>query len=177
MTEPVAGKFAYADPPYIGQSARLYGKHKDYAGEVDHAKLIPLLEDSFDGWALSCSMKSLHTILPMCPSDVKVASWIKPNTAPPMGDGYHYSWEPVIFKRLRRPVGHEWLHLVANVEQYTFREKPDNYVVGAKPEKFSHWMFRLCGLTPDDAFYDLFPGSGGVGHAWDTYCADNRMVI
>lgn len=46
-------KFAYADPPYIGQAKRLYGDHPDFAGEVDHAALIvDLLR--YDGWALSC---------------------------------------------------------------------------------------------------------------------------
>ena len=24
-------RFAYADPPYIGQAKKLYGKHRDYA--------------------------------------------------------------------------------------------------------------------------------------------------
>jgi hypothetical protein len=27
-------RFAYADPPYPGQSKRLYGEHADYAGHV-----------------------------------------------------------------------------------------------------------------------------------------------
>ena len=29
-------RFAYADPPYVGQSKRHYRTHADYAGEVDH---------------------------------------------------------------------------------------------------------------------------------------------
>ena len=28
-------RFAYSDPPYIGQAKKLYGKHRDYAGEFD----------------------------------------------------------------------------------------------------------------------------------------------
>lgn len=32
-------KIAYADPPYIG-CAHLYRDHPDYAGEVDHARLM-----------------------------------------------------------------------------------------------------------------------------------------
>lgn len=63
-------RFAYADPPYIGQAKRHYGKHPDYAGEVDHAKLIESLCSDFDGWALSLSMKSLVTVMPMCPNYV-----------------------------------------------------------------------------------------------------------
>jgi hypothetical protein len=45
MTTPI--RFAYADPPYIGQSKRLYGDHPDYAGEVDHAELIDRLMAEF----------------------------------------------------------------------------------------------------------------------------------
>lgn len=51
---------AYADPPYIGQSARHYEDHPDYAGEVDHSKLIErLLIEYPDGWALS--LFAFHT--------------------------------------------------------------------------------------------------------------------
>ena len=44
-------KIAYADPPYIG-CAHLYRDHPDYAGEVDHARLIERLERDYDGWIL-----------------------------------------------------------------------------------------------------------------------------
>jgi len=37
-------KIGYADPPYIGQSAKHYKDHPDYAGEVDHADLVERLE-------------------------------------------------------------------------------------------------------------------------------------
>ncbi|WP_244295086.1 hypothetical protein [Paracoccus versutus] len=36
-------KIAYADPPYIG-CAHLYRDHPDYAGEVDHVRLIERLD-------------------------------------------------------------------------------------------------------------------------------------
>lgn len=172
----MAGKFAYADPPYIGQSARLYGKHKDYAGEVDHAKLIALLEDSFDGWALSCSMKSLPALMKLVPDDVLTLAWVKPNTAPPMGDKRHYSWEPVIMRPLRNPAVPTMTHVVCNVEQYTFRQKPEGYVVGAKPGGFCYWLFKAAGLTPEDEFFDLFPGSEAVTDAWARYCNHMELV-
>jgi hypothetical protein len=61
-------RFAFADPPYPGQSKRHYGDHDDYAGEVDHAVLIAELEQDFpDGWALSTSVAALPAILPLCP--------------------------------------------------------------------------------------------------------------
>ena len=34
-------RFAYADTPYVGQASRHYKQQSDYAGEVDHAALMP----------------------------------------------------------------------------------------------------------------------------------------
>lgn len=169
-------RFAYADPPYVGQSKRLYGDHKDFAGEVDQRALIERMEAEYDGWALSLSVKSLPTIMGYCPSDVLVLAWVKPNTAPPMGDGRCYTWEPVILRGGRKPAMPTAMHLVANVEQYTYREKPKGYVVGAKPMAFCHWLFASAGLGPDDEFHDLFPGSGAVTQAWKAWVEQPRLV-
>lgn len=162
-------RFGYADPPYIGQAKRLYGDHPDYAGEVNHEGLIRSLCVEFpQGWALSLSMKSLPTILPMCPSDVLVLSWVKP-IAPPMGDHRHYSWEPVILRGGRRPQRHVKSHLVLSPPQFTFRETPAEHVIGEKPEGFCHWLFEAAGLLPGDELVDLFPGSGAVSRSWESY--------
>jgi hypothetical protein len=83
-TKGMMGTFAYADPPYVGQARRHYGKHKDYAAEVDHAELIGRLERDYDGWAPSASMKSIPTLARMLPPDVLTLAWVKP-IAPPMG--------------------------------------------------------------------------------------------
>lgn len=49
---PVVGgqprRLAYADPPYPGKSARYYGDHPDFGGEVDHAELIRRLSAERD---------------------------------------------------------------------------------------------------------------------------------
>jgi hypothetical protein len=161
-------RFAYADPPYIGQALRLYGDHPDYAGEVDHAELIARLAHDFDGWALSASMKSLPTILSLCPDDVLTLCWVKPS-APPMGDRRAYTWEPVILSPLRRPRHLMRTHLICSPPGYSFRPKPADFVIGQKPEAFAHWVFDSAGLLPDDDFADLFPGSGAVGRAWETW--------
>jgi hypothetical protein len=166
-------RFAYGDPPYIGQAKKHYKDHPDYAGEVDHAELIERMERDYDGWALSCTMKSLPILMRMVPEDVLTLAWCKPNTAPPMGDHRHYSWEPVILRPVRRPgPGYAWTHLVCNVEQYTFRDKPEGYVVGAKPYGFCGWLFENAGLTADDELIDLFPGSGAVTAAWARWKAN-----
>jgi len=163
-------RFAYADPPYVGQAKRLYGKHRDYAGEVDHAALVERLEREFDGWALSASMKSLPYVLKLCPDDVLTLAWVKP-IAPPMGDRRHYSWEPVVMRPLRRPAQYEKTHLVLSPPMFTFRPKPPEHVIGEKPEGFCLWVFRCAGLTPKDEFFDLFPGSGAVSRAWKAFVA------
>lgn len=169
-------KFAYADPPYIGQAKRLYGRHKDYAGEVDHGELIERMERDYGGWALSLSVKSLPTILALCPPDVLTLAWVKP-VQPPMGDGRMYSWEPVILHGGRKPSLPTRMSLVCNQPQYTFRPKPPGHVIGQKPEEFCHWVFRCAGLGPDDELCDLFPGSGAVGRAWDSFIAQGVLNL
>jgi hypothetical protein len=162
-------RFAYADPPYIGQAKRHYSKHPDYAGEVDHAELIGRMDSGFDGWALSLSVKSLQHVLGLCPEDVVVLAWFKP-IAPPLGDHRRYNWEPVICKPVRRyGPGYVPLACVASPPQFTFRQKPESHVIGEKPETFCHWLFASAGLAAGDEVTDLFPGSGAVGQAWATF--------
>src|SRR5688500_4295238 len=97
-------KFAYADPPYIGQAKRHYS-HDPLCAEVDHGELLARLQSEFpDGWALSASSPSLKTILPLCPDDVRIAAWVKSFCAFKKGVRPAYAWEPVIFRGGRNPV-------------------------------------------------------------------------
>lgn len=168
-------RFAYADPPYLGQSKRHYGKHPDYAGEVDHWALIERLESEFDGWALSASMKSIPAIARILPVDVLTLAWVKP-IAPPMGDHRHYSWEPVFLRPVRAPVLPIKTHLVCSPPQFTFRARPPEHVIGEKPGPFCQWVFDCAGLGPDDEVVDIFPGSGAVGRAWTTRQATATLL-
>lgn len=163
-------KFAYADPPYIGQAKKHYGRHADFAGEVNHAELIQRMEQDYSGWALSLSMKSLPYVLRLCPEDVLTLAWFKP-IAPPLGDHRRYNWEPVILRPLRRPgPGYVPTATIASPPQFTFREKPESHVIGEKPERFAFWVFAAAGLDPaEDELHDLFPGSGAMGKAWARY--------
>ena len=108
-------RFAYADPPYLGQAVKHYGSG---AREVNHALLIGHLQE-FDGWALSCSERSLPTVLRWCPLDVLVLAWVKP-IAPPMGDHRVYSWEPVILYGGQQPDTHTRTHIEVSPPQFTF---------------------------------------------------------
>lgn len=175
-------KVAYADPPYIGQAKRLYGKHKDYQGEVDHKDLIDRLCDEFpDGWALSLSCQALQYILGLCPDDVRVLSWTKRYHGFLAGIRLQYCWEPVILKGGREgphikgdPTLRDWVD--ASPEGFTFRKMPQNHVRGKKPQKFCFWLFDCLGLQPGDTLVDLYPGTGAVGRAWERYQQDYGMV-
>lgn len=153
-------KFAYADPPYIGQAQKHYG-----CDEIDHADLIRQL-DEYDGWALSCHSPSLKGLLNLCPEGVRVAAWVKPFHAFKKNVAPSYGWEPVIFK-----VGRKW--------DGKSRPIPRDFVVnnillkkgfiGGKPDKFCFWLFELLGMEPEDEFNDMFYGSGAVTAAWEKW--------
>lgn len=165
-------RIAIADPPYPGQSHKHYRDHPDYAGEVDHAKLIQQLHFNYDGWALNTASTTLQYVLSLCPEDVRIGAWVKPFAAFKANVPLAYAWEPVIFRPVRkqtiRPgeISRDWI-----AEGITMRRG----LTGAKPERVVHWMLRCIGATPDDEFDDLYPGSGAVQRAWETFCG--QMVF
>jgi hypothetical protein len=147
-------RFAYADPPYYGMGAKLYG-HPEWDSKKRHKKLIDELR-GYDGWALSCNPADLWWLVPWCPDDVRVAAWTKT---------YHqwrpvsvqYAWEPVIFRGgrtvLRRnPMVRDW---------YSCPSNHRGGLVGSKPPAFCRWILDLLGFDANaDTLDDLFPGSG-----------------
>jgi hypothetical protein len=163
---------AYADPPYVGQSARHYGDHPDFAGEVDHEQLVArLVADYPDGWALSCSTPSLRLLLPLCPDDVRVMAWVKPFAAFKRNVRVAYAWEPIIVKVAPRlDDATPTRDFVA--EPITMRRG----FTGAKPERFCFWLFEAMGLRRGDELHDLFPGSGAVARAWDRWNHEQLAV-
>lgn len=157
-------RVAYADPPYIGKAKKHYAKHADYAGEVDHPALIERLIHEFpEGWALSCNSKDLRELLPLCPSDTRVGSWVKPFATFKKGVNPVYAWEPVLFRGGRKKglenAAFDWVRSVP----------AQNGFVGAKPEAFCFWLFALLRMEPGDELVDLFPGTGGVARAWEKW--------
>ena len=154
-------KFAYADPPYIGQSKKHYGRE-----EVDHVALVNRLVEEFpDGWALSLSSPTLRQILNMCPDDVRVGAWVKPFASFKPGVNPAYTWEPVIFRGGRK----------RDRTQPTVRDFVSANIMlkkglsGAKPPVFCRWVFDLLGMQPGDELHDLFPGTGIVTETWAAY--------
>lgn len=156
-------RFAYADPPYIGQARKHYA-HDPLCAEVDHAALINSLL-AYDGWALSCSSPSLRALLPLCPETVRVMAWVKPFASFKPGVNPAYAWEPVLVcggrKRGKdKPTVRDWVS--ANI---TLRRG----LSGVKPDAFSYWLFEVLGMEAGDEFHDLFPGSGAVRKAWQAW--------
>ncbi len=72
-------RFAYADPPYLGQGKKHYAHQHEDAAEYDsivgHRKLVTRLMVEFPTWALSLSVPSLRFILPLCPSECRIGAW------------------------------------------------------------------------------------------------------
>lgn len=154
-------KVAYADPPYPGYAQELYGDHPDFAGEVDHKKLIASLAGVYDGWALSTGAYALREILPLCPADVRVCAWVKPIGVSSRTRGAHNTWEPLIVSPARRlrPGKRDWLCAMP--------ARGGGELIGRKPLAFCDFLFSMLGMLPGDTFYDLFPGTGIVKRAWD----------
>ena len=163
---------AYADPPYPGQSAKHYADHPDYAGEVDHAQLLEGLA-AYDGWVLHTSSVALRDVLPLCPSDARLMAWVKPFAAFKRNVSVAYAWEPVIVRAARKPVVSGRVVMRDFISESITMKRG---LTGAKPEAVCRWAFEVVGAEPDDELEDLFPGSGAVSRAWDTWRSELRLV-
>lgn len=162
-------RFAYADPPYLGQG-KLYRKHHDEANRWDdpasHKQLVDELSDSFpDGWAMSLSSPSLKIILPMCPPDVRVMAWVKPFCSFKPGINPAYAWEPVVVRGGRKrgrdlPTVRDWVSVSITLKKG---------LTGAKPYAFAEWIFAVLNVQPGDMLVDLFPGTNAITAALEAY--------
>lgn len=159
-------RLGYADPPYIG-CAGMYRDHADYAGEVDHAALIARLEADFDGWVLHASSTSLAQVAALvAPTGARAMAWVKGFAAFKKNVSVAYAWEPVFVKPARKPVVSKRVVMRDWIEcPITMRRG----LTGAKPEKVCHWAFEMLGARPEDELSDLFPGTGAVTHAWQSW--------
>lgn len=154
-------RFAFCDPPYIGQARKHYR-----CPEVDHGALILRLEADYpDGWVLCLSSPTLREILNLCPGDVRVGAWVKPFASFKPGVNPAYAWEPVIYRGGRKrartePTVRDWLS-----EPITLKKG----LSGAKPPKFCDWVTDLLGSRKGDEWDDLFPGTGIFTRRWNAH--------
>jgi hypothetical protein len=164
-------RFVYADPPYPGMAHR-YGPD---AIEVNHRLLIAHLEE-FDGWALSTSAVALRDVLNLCPDGTRIAAWTKPWVSFKKGVNPAYAWEPVLFRGARSwkdrggsdaVTVRDWVSCVAHQKGF----------FGSKPPTFTRWILDLLGVTPDDDFVDLFPGSGAVSAAHQQWLNERPLPL
>lgn len=167
-------RFAYADPPYPGQSAKHYADHPDYAGEVDHAELIERMDRDYNGWVLHTSSVALSEVLPLCPPDVRVMAWVKPFAAFKRNVSVAYAWEPVIVKPVRKPVVTGRVVMRDYIAESITMKRG---LTGAKPDAVCRWVFEVAGLEQTDDLHDLFPGSGAVTEAWERWRNELRLEI
>jgi len=161
-------KLGYADPPYIG-CAHLYSDQPDFAGEVDHKRLVNRLQDEFDGWVLhtSATVEAIATLAPLLiGTGARWMAWTKPFAAFKRNVSVAYAWEPVIVKAARKPVVSKRLVMRDFIDSSITMKRG---LTGAKPEKVCHWAFEAMGARPEDDLVDLFPGSGAVGRSWLTW--------
>jgi len=159
-------RIGYADPPYPGQSKKHYEDHPDYAGEVDHADLLRVLQTNYHGWVLHTSSVALKDVLPLCPPEARVMAWVKPFAAFKRNVSVAYAWEPVIVNAARKP------EVTGRMVMRDFIAEPmtmQRGLSGAKPEAVCRWAFEMVGAHPDDELDDMFPGTGAVGQAWDVW--------
>lgn len=162
-------RVAYADPPYPG-CAHLYRDHEDYAGEVAHSELVTTLEQEYDGYVLHTASTTLGDVLGLYSSlgyeMPRVMAWVKPFAAFKANVSVAYAWEPVLVRACRKPVVagrvvmRDWI-----AESITLKQG----LTGAKPEAVCRWAFEVVGLVPDDDLVDLFPGTGAVTRAWESW--------
>jgi hypothetical protein len=166
-------RLAYADPPYLG-CCGLYDHVHDgplVSGCWDdlstHEKLMRRLRLDFDGYVMHLSAPSLPDLL-RCGelTDYRVMAWTKPFAAFKKNVSVAYAWEPVIVKAARKP------EVTGRMVMRDFISEPITMkrgTTGAKPERVCHWAFECMGALPDDELVDLFPGSGAVSRAWDSW--------
>lgn len=161
-------RFAYADPPYLGQCGKHYGhNHPDgrcWDKLETHQLLIERLTADYpDGWALSASTPSLRELLPLTPPKTRIAAWVKPYAVFKPNVRPCYAWEPVLFTGGRKtgfPPPERYGGQVTPKDYLSIRVTDRRGLAGAKPAEFCRWVLDMLGYLDGDTIDDLFPGTG-----------------
>jgi len=164
-------KFAYADPPYIGQAKRHYKNDPSGipAEEVDYPALIHKLVTEYDGWALSASSPSIGEISHYLDAYkfgeeycYRIGAWVKTFCSWKPTHRVQYTWEPVFFV----PARDKGSRSVPSVRDFvSCRITTKKGTHGAKPPEFNDWILNILGYQKGDTLDDLYPGTGGMSEA------------
>jgi hypothetical protein len=173
-------KLGYADPPYFGCGKLYATQHPEallWDNPQTHIDLVNKLNQEFDGWVLHTSATpaaiSLYGHL-VTNSNVRWCAWVKGFAAFKKNVPVAYAWEPVLIKAARKPtvtgriIMRDWINCSITLQRG---------LTGAKPEKVCHWAFELLGAVPDDDLLDLFPGTGAVEKAWNTWRSQYELPL
>lgn len=171
-------RLALADPPYPHQAERHYGDHQDFAGEVDHAALIERLTAEYDGWALCTGAYMACDVMRLCPRGTRQLIWRKPSASFKPGVSISFQYEPVFVYGGRRR--HRHAMILPDVFDAPVVYGEHNGVRrGVKSQPFCNHVFEALGARPDlgDTLEDVFPGSGAVTAAWESWRSTPRLPI
>lgn len=178
-------RLAIADPPYLGRAALWYGGkgrskqgssgracgrgtldaeyHPDariWDNPAEHIRLMSRLEETYDGWALAASGKTLGQIHEAVDDiGARVGIWHVTNAIPD-GARVRNTWEALIYRvpNARRAVG-----TGHRIPDHLSAPHPMSGFVGSKPPEWTRWVLAVLGYDPStDTVDDIFPGSGAV---------------
>lgn len=169
-------RFAYADPPYLGQGASRYGHlHSDAAiwdDPATHLGLIERLEDEYpDGWAISTSTMP-DALMCYVGNGRELAIWVRPGWQGSIPQArIMHNIEAVFFRtsvpntKAAGPIVTK--SLVCDPKQgHHVTQNGKATHTGTKPPPFCRWVLDLLGFDPNrDVLDDLFPGEGAMSRA------------
>lgn len=157
---------------YYGDGTRWSGEtpadfHPD-AAEWDeparHRQLLEELEAGADCWAIATTPDGLAAY-GVLPPAARLLAWVKPNN-PPSGNRVRGLFELVI--AYTHPT-RRLMEAGRGTTDVLIKASPRIGFAGAKPAAWTHWVLDVLGYLPGDEVIDMFPGSGSVAAAIESW--------
>ena len=163
-------RFAYADPPYLGQGASRYGHlHPDaviWDDPGEHFKLVERLMTEYpDGWAASLNPTAAALPCYTRPG-LHFAAWVRPGNVNLRNPSMRLipTWELVVFRTSVPNNVRKGPRVYDHLSHPIPSSRRQGQHTGTKPPAFCKWVLSLLGYNPaTDTIDDLFPGEGSMG--------------